>query len=84
MDLSCGALGWLIQRISTAKHVLSLMQRRRKGPGTNVRVVAGGEQMQRFVPIEDLCKGRHFDRPTGHRLVCELVHELQTELAEIW
>src|SRR5713226_6952292 len=44
------------------------------------RVADDYEEMQRFVPIEDLFKGRHFDRQIIH-LVCELVHELQTELA---
>ena len=38
------------------------------------------EEMQRFVPIKDLFKGRHFDRQII--VLCgELVHELQTELA---
>jgi len=36
--------------------------------------------MQRFVPIKDVFKGRHFDRQIIV-FVCELVHELQTELA---
>jgi hypothetical protein len=34
--------------------------------------------MQRFVPIEDVFKGLHFDRQI---IVRELVHEFQTELA---
>ena len=32
------------------------------GSGANARVVGDDEEMQRFVPIEDLFKGRHFDR----------------------
>ena len=31
------------------------------GSGANARVAGDDEQMQRFVPIEDLFKGRHFD-----------------------
>jgi len=30
--------------------------------GANARVASEDEEMQRFVPIEDLFKGRHFDR----------------------
>ena len=33
----------------------------RKGSGANARVAGDDEEMQRFVPIEDLFKGRHFD-----------------------
>src|SRR5712671_5176837 len=32
------------------------------GSGANARVAGDDEEMQRFVPIEDLFKGRHFDR----------------------
>jgi hypothetical protein len=32
------------------------------GSGANLRVAGDDEEMQRFVPIEDLFKGRHFDR----------------------
>jgi hypothetical protein len=32
------------------------------GSGANPRVAGDDEEMQRFVPIEDLFKGRHFDR----------------------
>src|SRR5437879_12262142 len=32
------------------------------GSGANARVGGDDEEMQRFVPIEDLFKGRHFDR----------------------
>jgi len=32
------------------------------GSGANARVAGDDEEMQRFVPIEDLVKGRHFDR----------------------
>ena len=31
------------------------------GSGANARVAGDDEEMQRFVPIEDLFKGRHFD-----------------------
>jgi hypothetical protein len=31
------------------------------GSGANARVASDDEEMQRFVPIEDLFKGRHFD-----------------------
>ena len=34
----------------------------RFGSGANARVAGDDEEMQRFVPIEDLFKGRHFDR----------------------
>ena len=34
----------------------------RMGSGANARVAGDDEEMQRFVPIEDLFKGRHFDR----------------------
>src|SRR5713226_8905506 len=34
----------------------------RNGSGANARVAGDDEEMQRFVPIEDLFKGRHFDR----------------------
>src|ERR1700682_4309155 len=33
-----------------------------RGSGANARVADDDEEMQRFVPIEDLFKGRHFDR----------------------
>jgi transposase-like protein len=33
-----------------------------KGSGANASVAGDDEEMQRFVPIEDLFKGRHFDR----------------------
>jgi hypothetical protein len=33
-----------------------------KGSGANAREAGDDEEMQRFVPIEDLFKGRHFDR----------------------
>jgi hypothetical protein len=33
-----------------------------EGSGANTRVAGDDEEMQRFVPIEDLFKGRHFDR----------------------
>ena len=33
------------------------------GCGANARVAGDDEEMQGFVPIEDLFKGRHFDRP---------------------
>jgi len=39
-------------------------------------VAGDDEEMQRFVPIEDLFKGRHFDRQIIV-FVRELVHELQ-------
>ena len=32
------------------------------GSGANARVAGDDEELQRFVPIEDLFKGRHFDR----------------------
>jgi hypothetical protein len=32
------------------------------GSGANARVAGDDEEMQRFVPIEDLFKGLHFDR----------------------
>src|SRR5260370_10487694 len=32
------------------------------GSGANARVADDDEEMQRFVPIEDLFKGRHFER----------------------
>src|SRR5260370_41836495 len=32
------------------------------GSGANKRVAGDDEEMQRFVPIEDVFKGRHFDR----------------------
>jgi hypothetical protein len=32
------------------------------GSGANARVAGDDEEMQRFVPIEGLFKGRHFDR----------------------
>ena len=42
---------------------LALQARGRKnGSGANARVADDYEEMQRFVPIEDLFKGRHFDR----------------------
>ena len=31
------------------------------GSGANAKVAGDDEEMQRFVPIEDLFKGRHFD-----------------------
>src|SRR3981189_2651856 len=38
------------------------MSPRSIGYGANARVPGDDEEMQRFVPIEDLFKGRHFDR----------------------
>ena len=35
---------------------------RKYGSGANARVADDDEEMQRFVPIEDLFKGRRFDR----------------------
>ena len=32
-----------------------------EGSDANARVAGDDEEMQRFVPIEDLFKGRHFD-----------------------
>jgi Phage integrase, N-terminal SAM-like domain len=33
-----------------------------QGSGANAREAGDDEEMQRFVPIEDLFRGRHFDR----------------------
>jgi len=33
-----------------------------EGSGANARVAGDDEEMLRFAPIEDLFKGRHFDR----------------------
>jgi hypothetical protein len=43
-----------------ALHQRALVQTKRSG--ANARVAGDGEEMQRFVPIEDVFKGRHFDR----------------------
>ena len=39
------------------------------GSGANARVGGDDEEMQRFVSIEDLFKGRHFDRQISMRCV---------------
>jgi hypothetical protein len=36
--------------------------RHHDGSGANAKVGGDDEEMQQFVPIEDLFKGRHFDR----------------------
>src|SRR6266542_3480274 len=45
-----------------AQRLIAIWESDPKGSGANARVAGEDEGMQRFVPIEDLFKGRHFDR----------------------
>jgi hypothetical protein len=60
--------------------MLGVLSTANSGTGVNAWVAGDDEEMQPFVPIEELFKGRHTltDRSS---FVRELVRELQTELA---
>src|SRR5438105_13561992 len=48
--------------IRTEPRQASRSEGRQQGSGANASAAGDDDEMQRFVPIEDLFKGRHFDR----------------------